>query len=111
MKNPQYLLIGLLGGLALELLQLEIYKGRLVQAKYRKLLGSSLFWICTLGLVFGAGLIAWGLNADRNDQRILDVFVTGVAARSIIRELLTAKNIRTPTRLGDAEITPRDIFS
>lgn len=111
MKHPEYLLIGLLGGLALELLQLHIYQGRLTQQKYQKLLRAPIFWLCSGGLILGAGLIAWGLNADQDNQRIIDVFVTGIAARSIVRELLAAKNVTAPTRLGGEQITPKDIFS
>src|SRR5438105_4569157 len=111
MKHPEYLLIGLLGGLALELLQLHIYKGRITQQKYRKLLVAPLFWLCTAALVVGSGLVAWGLNADQDNQRIIDVFVTGIAARSIVREMLTAKNVTAPTTLGGEQITSKDIFS
>jgi hypothetical protein len=110
MKHPEYLLIGLLGGLSLELLQLHIYKGRITEQKYRKLLTAPLFWFCTGALVLGAGIVAWGLNADQDNQRIIDVFVTGIAARSIVRELLTAKNVTAPTKLGGEQITQKDVF-
>lgn len=111
MKHPEYLLIGLLGGLALELLQLHIYKGRITEKKYHKLLTSPLFWLCSGGLVLGAGLVAWGMNADQDNQRVFDVFVTGIAARSIVRELLAAKNVSAPTKLGSEDVTGKDIFS
>jgi hypothetical protein len=110
MKHLEYFLIGMLGGLALELLQLHIYQGRLTLKKYQKLFTSPLYWICTLGLILGAGLVAWGLNADQDNVGLTHVFVTGIAARSIVRELLTAKNATASTKLGD-EITQKDIFS
>jgi hypothetical protein len=110
MAHPGYFIIGLLGGLAAELLQLHIYKGRLTAQKYRKLLSSSLFWLCTAGLVIGSGLVAWGIHADQDNQRVINIFVTGIAARSIVRELLAAKNVTAPTKLGD-EVTSRDIFN
>jgi hypothetical protein len=110
MKHPEYFLIGMLGGLALELLQLRIYKGRTMHDKYKQFARSPLFWLCTLGLLAGAGLLAWGLNADKNDQRIIDVFVTGVAARSIIRDLIAAKEVTTPTALGAQKVGLKDIF-
>jgi hypothetical protein len=110
MPHPEYLIIGLLGGLAAELLQLHIYKGRLTALKYRKLLTAPLFWLCTAGLVLGSGLVAWGLHADQDNQRVINIFVTGIAARSIVRELLAAKNVTAPTKLGD-DISLKDLFS
>jgi hypothetical protein len=111
MNHPEYILIGSLGGLTLELLQLHIYRGRLTQKKYKALMSSLTFWLCNTGLILGAGLLAWGLNVDHNNPPIVNIFMTGIAARSVIRELLTAKTVNEPTKLGDSDISTKDIFS
>jgi hypothetical protein len=111
MPHFEYFIYGLLGGLSLELFQPYIAKGRLSKAKYDKLLKSAVYWRCTIGLMVGSGLVAWAFNADMDNPGIAHVFSTGIAARSIIRQLLTAKNVKSQTMLGDGEITQRDVFA
>lgn len=111
MKNPEYMLIGLLAGVAAELLQLPIYKNRISAKKYEKLFKAPLYWVCTLGLIIGGAIVAWALNADQDNQKISTIFLTGLGARSIIRELLTAKNATSATTLGDDGVSSKDLFS
>jgi hypothetical protein len=109
-----YFIPGALGGLVLELLHLQIYRGRLNSAKYRTLLSSPLYWICVTALVIAAGLVALCIHANEDTADIVKLFMTGIAVRTIVRE---GASLRKPRYLGAAaprsegRITLRDIFN
>lgn len=102
MLHPEFLIYGAAGAASLELLKLYDYKEKLSARKYRGLLRSWLFWLTVLGMIFASGFIAWAMNAERPDASIWQVVVTGIAARTIVREIATAKEAASPTKLGGA---------
>ena len=107
--HPQYLVYGAIGALCLELLEAPLYKGRLEKGASVELFGSLVYWKSVLTLVLGSALLAWGLHADDPDAKVRHLFITGLGARTILRQITTALVQRTRTKRGG--ITLKDVFS
>src|SRR5688572_25105030 len=107
-QDLEYIIVGALGGLTLECLQVPVYRNRLTLEKYKALFREPIYWICTGMLVCGAGIAAWGFNQGNSSRTLTDVYITGIAARSIIRELITAKT--SAAKMG-GKLTAKDLFS
>lgn len=109
-----YFIPGALGGMVLEFLQLNAYKDRLTEQKYKDLFKSGLYWICVVGLVVAAGIVAWCMYAQDEPGTVglAKLFMTGVAVRSIGRDALTVTKPKAKIKLGPPdEISFSDIFS
>jgi len=109
-----FFLLGSGGAIALELLKLYEYRGKLTQKKYKKLMKSYLFWGVVLGMVLASGFIAWALHAESKDSTVWNVVMTGIAARSLVREIGAVRVSNSTTKLGEEEqekISMKDIFS
>ncbi|KAA3658015.1 MAG: hypothetical protein DWQ04_26395 [Chloroflexi bacterium] len=109
---PVLFILGFGGAAALELLKLYDYRGKLTKKKYNKLMKSFSFWVVVLGMLVASGFIAWAFHAGSQDLRIWNVVMTGMAARSIVREAVSAQVVNASTKLGDQDsITAKDIFA
>ena len=79
--------------------------------KYQKLMKSASFWGVVLGMLVASGFIAWAFHTGSQDLRVWNVVLTGMAARSLVRESISAQVANAPTKLGsDAAVTVKDIF-
>ena len=107
--HPEYFVYGALGAICLELLEAPLYKGRLAKGATKELFASWVYWKSVIGLVLGSGLLAWGLYADNPGEKIRNLFITGLGARTILRQILTAIAQRSGTKRGG--ITLKDVFS
>jgi hypothetical protein len=113
MAHPEFIAYGALGAASLELFKLYEYRGKLHLKKFQKLVRSPLFWLVVFGMLCAAGFIAWAMNMNRDGVSVWEVVVTGIAARSIVRELLAAKEAQSPIKLGEDstdKVTVKDIF-
>jgi hypothetical protein len=113
MPHIEYVAYGALGAASLELLKLYEYRGKLRADRFRRLIRSGMFWSIVTGMLAASGFIAWAMHADSPDSRIWTVVITGIAARSIVRELGAAKVTAAPIKLGPAEsdqASLREIF-
>jgi hypothetical protein len=113
--NPEFFVYGAAGAASLELLKVYDYRDKFDPGKYYKLLKSGLYWGIVIGMLLASGFIAWAANAEKAGVAIWQVVVTGIAARSIVRELGTVKEATSPTTLGASEpaqkrVSLRDVF-
>jgi hypothetical protein len=115
MLNPELFVYGAAGAASLELIKLREYFGRVSRRKFESLIHSNLFWIAVGGLVIASGFLAWAMHAQSENVKIWQVVVTGMAARSVVRDLLAMQQANKSTRLGEAQdgppkVTLRDVF-
>jgi cell division septal protein FtsQ len=109
MPNFNFFLLGMAGAASLELLKLYEYRSKLSQKKYRALMRSLTFWALVAGMLLASGFIAWAYHADAPNVSRWTVVITGIAARSITREITASRVAAAPTNLGDGP-SLRDIF-
>ena len=113
MHHPEYFLLGAAGALSLEILKLYELRARLSLKKYRMLWRSWLFWLVVIGMLASSGFVAWAMFADAEDATVWHVVMTGMAARSIVREIGAARTAARPTTLSAAEddrVALSDVF-
>ncbi len=92
--------VGAAGAFAGEILKLWEYHGKLSSEKYRNLAASPLFWGVFLGMIGASGFIAWAVNSGQEVTPI-QLVMTGIGARGIVRGAAEAKVANSPTMLGD----------
>jgi len=106
---------GAFGGLVLELLYLQIYKQRANQKSVKALLSSPLYWLCVSGMCMASGIVALFMHPDSSPGTTgltTQLFMTGIAARTIVRELVSIGKPKAKLTLGDPEkVSLQDIFS
>ena len=100
MEHLEYFLLGLIGAGCFELLKLWEYRGKLTAREFNKLRRSSMFWLTVLGMLVASGFFAWAFNAESDEATIQSVVISGIASRSIIRELIAAKVSNSDVKLG-----------
>lgn len=114
MQHPEFIFYGICGAASLEMLKAYEYRAKLNLKKFQKLIRSPLFWSVVAGMLLASGFIAWAANVDRTEVRIWEVVATGIAARSIIRDVFASKEASKPTKLGNDtaidSINMKDIF-
>lgn len=114
MPHPEYFLLGLLGAASFELLKLWEYRGKLTKRKFNSLTRSAFFWSIVGGMLLASGFLAWAMNVENEGATIWSIVISGIACRSVIRELTSAKVATSDAHLGALEtdaIELRDIFS
>ena len=110
----QYFIIGAAGALCVQLITLYDQFGKLEAAKFYQMVRARLFWAVTLGMIFASGIVAWAVHADSNTARVFDVFVAGIAARSIVGGVLAGTTSNSKTVAGvesSDEVSMRTIFT
>jgi hypothetical protein len=102
----EYFIVGALGALASELLNLYEFRGKLPQKRFQALARAPLFWIVGFGMILSSGFIAWAVNAASDVAATpLQVVLTGIGARGIVRGTAAARAANSPATLGgDAEV-------
>lgn len=108
-KFLHFFLLGMAGAASLELLKLYEYRWKLSEKKYQALMRSFSFWAVVAGMLCASGFIAWAFHAEATNVSPWTVVITGIAARSITREITAAGVATSGTKLGDKP-TLRDIF-
>ena len=114
MNTAVYLfLLGSAGAVAAEVLKLWEYRGSLASKKYQALLHSPQFWTLFFGMIVASGFIAWAVNAPAPTTTPLQVVLTGIGARGIVRGAAEAKTANSEITLGGDpdRLTLRDILS
>lgn len=107
----QHFVVGATAAAAFEVLKVYELRTKLSSKSYLRLIRSPLFWLATLGMVLASGFFAWVFYANSQDVTAMELALSGVAARSFVREGLTATTSR-PVKLGDEQPSPlRDMFS
>ena len=110
-KDPfLYFLIGGAGALCFEVLKVYEYRHKLTSQKWKKMLRSKLYWGVFVGMVLASGFFAWAFNAKHQEVDAWQVVLSGIASRSLIRELLAAKAASADKVMGD-EVDAKDIFT
>ena len=113
MPHPEYFLLGAAGAFSLEALKLYELRARLSSKKFRMLSRSWLFWGVVLAMLAASGFVAWAMFADAEGATVWHVVMTGMAARSIVREIGAARVATRPATLGAAEedrVVLADVF-
>ena len=112
--HPEYLFLGACGAAAFELLKIWDYRGKLKPQKFERLIRSPMFWSILLGMLVASGFFAWVFNVNAGyvgNEAIKPVVLTGIAARTILREVTAAGMTYKSEALGDDDsISARDIF-
>ena len=109
----EYALYGACGAASLELLKLYEYRAKLRADRFRRVCKSPMFWSIVTGMLAASGFVSWAMHAESSDVRIWNIVVTGIAARTIVRELTATKVAAKTLKLGadDTEApTLREIF-
>ena len=113
LPHLEYFFLGAAGAASLEILKLYQFHARLTQKKFQALARSPLFWSVVLGMLAASGFIAWAMNIDTQDTTVWYVVMTGMAARSIVREIGATQTAMDSVKLGLADkehITLKDVF-
>ncbi len=113
LSHFEYFFLGAAGAASLEILKLYEFHARLTQKKFQALVRSPLFWGVIVGMLAASGFIAWALNVDTQGVTVWHVVMTGMAARSIVREIGTSRAAMSSARVGASDeerITLKDIF-
>ena len=106
-----HFLLGLLGALILEVFKAYEYLGKLPERKLKKMMRSPLVWSTIAGMLIGSGVITWLLfYGQAQVSNPFTVLVVGGGARSTFRQTVAASVANSGTRLGDDDISLRDIF-
>ena len=100
MAEWQSFLLGSGGAAASELLKLYELRGKLSTKRYRAMLRSPLWWFVVAGMLMASGFIAWAINAGQPSATPLQIVMTGIAARSIVRGVAESKTANAAQRLG-----------
>ena len=108
MSTIQAISIGCFGALCVELLYLYERRGRFGRKKIPLFLKSVWYWVLTIAFVIISGIVAWMFNTDNLTTKTL--FISGIGARSIIKNIMTSGSVNTNMTLGDDEITIKDIL-
>jgi hypothetical protein len=108
-----FFLIGAMGGASVELLKLYEYRHTLSARKYMRLWRSPVYWAAILAMITVSGFTAWAVNASSSGVNPWQLVLTGIAARTLIREVASAKVASSPTTLGEAgedDLSLSDLF-
>src|SRR3954463_13291434 len=94
---------------------LKVYdlRHKIANKKYQRLIRSRLFWTAVIGMLAASGFFAWGVYAGRPDASAAQLAIAGIAARSLIRDGLSAITAKQPVKLGGGDeqaISTRDLF-
>ena len=97
--------LGAGGAASLEVVKVYAIKHRLHLKKYQKIIRSPLFWATVIAMLLVSGFIAWAAHSGVEQVQNWHVVVTGVAARSVIRQL--GESTPDGLKLGDDESVPK----
>jgi hypothetical protein len=112
-EHPEYFVLGAAGASSLESLKLYELRLRLSLKKYRLLARSAPFWLVVVGMLAASGFVAWAMHVDTEGATVWHVVMTGMAARSIVREIGAARAATRPATLGPADeerVVLADVF-
>lgn len=104
-------LFGVVGAICLELIKFYELSGNLTDTRFRKLLRSPRVWSAVLALLVASGLTAWAVHADEEHTKLLHVFITGAAARSVLRQLISARLSQRGLTLGNEPLAEKQLLS
>jgi hypothetical protein len=105
-------LLGSAGAVAGEVLKLYELRGKLTSAKYRALATSPLFWGVFGGMLAASGFIAWAVNSTAPDPTPLQVILSGIGARGLVRGAAEARTANASPTLGDSnQVKLRDLLA
>ena len=94
-----------------ELLKAYEFRHKLALKKWKALARSPLFWAVSLGMILASGFIAWAINAHQESVTAWQLVISGIASRSVIREVMSAKTASAEKTMGDENrITMTDMF-
>ena len=99
MDDLKLFVLGFGGAASLEIVKVYSIKHRLHLKKYQKVMKSPLFWATVVGMMLVAGFIAWAAHSGAEHVQNWHVVVTGVAARSVLRQI--GESTPTDLKLGD----------
>lgn len=105
--------LGMAGAAAFELLKLYDMRGRISESKFNKIIRSPMFWSIVAGMLAASGFIAWTINDGNPNASAWQVVISGIAARSFIRETVGATVVNRPLKIGtdtNSSFHLRDIF-
>jgi hypothetical protein len=107
-----HFLIGSAGAAAFEALKLWEFSGRLSEAKFRKLLRSLRVWLTFVAMLAASGFVAWAYHEKDPGASAWNVLTVGITARTLVRELISAKVAHERVKLGGSADSPqiRDYF-
>jgi len=93
--------LGAAGAAAFEALKLWELQGKLREEKFRKLLRSASLWIPLLLMLAASGFLAWAFYQDEPKTKAWNFVIVGIAARTLVREIASAKFAHSKIKLGD----------
>jgi hypothetical protein len=107
-----HFLIGACAAAAFEVLRLYEYRHELSSRKYARLMKSALFWLVALGMVAASGFFAWAFYAGRGNVTVAELALSGVAARSLVRQGVGTLSAKSSVKLGspDDGLSLRDVL-
>lgn len=103
------LALGSGGAASMEVLKLYELFHKIGKRRLGNMVGSPMYWAVVLGMVLASGFVAWAFNADAKETAVWRVVLSGIAARSIVREAIAAKMAAASPTLGESPI--KGLFS